>query len=425
MSQTVVSPILKAYADLLDTEHALDQAIETARQEERRATDQQRKQYQQEVSYRQAEMRKADELRIQSESQFVHCGLTIPGVRVSAPSSNEGEAFLQRRAALNRVEVAAREIESLRHEYDFELNRRNERVRRLIVTAVFVGIAALIALLWIVDQIQNAARMASAQATSTAISAQATSTAIPNLLIQMRTYGTSYLKRNVDWSPVVQEFDGVPMVLVPPGCFMMGSEEGDSDERPVHQQCFAEPFWIDQTEVTQGQFADFGGRAARPSAYSGSSRPVESITWFEARDFCALRGARLPTEAEWEYAARGPDAWIYPWGNARDANLVVWNRGNSQGTAPVGSIPAGASWVGALDMAGNVLEWTRSLYRSYPYDAADGREADTGNRTDGYRVMRGGSWSSLNAAFLRATYRGQFNPDISNGNRGFRCVRSA
>ena len=230
--------------------------------------------------------------------------------------------------------------------------------------------------------------------------------------------------RNADWTPIEREFDGVPMVLVPAGCFLMGSDSGDYDERPVHEQCFAAPFWIDKYEVTQAQFRRLGGTQERAPNFPGDDRPVERITWFEARDFCARRGARLPTEAEWEYAARGPDSLVYPWGDTWNASNAVWNRSSSQGTANVGSIPAGASWVGALDMSGNVWEWTSSLYLSYPYDAADGREADTGSSTDVRRVLRGGSWYDYDTDFLRAPFRSWSVPDFGNDYIGFRCARS-
>ena len=221
----------------------------------------------------------------------------------------------------------------------------------------------------------------------------------------------------------VQRFDGVPMVLVPAGCFMMGGTSW-SDEQPVHEQCFDAPFWIDQTEVTQAQFSRFGGQAAYSSQFSGANRPVDSITWFEARDSCARRGARLPTEAEWEYAARGPDSLIYPWGNAWDETRAVWNRKAGHGTAEVGSLTDGASWVGALDMAGNVLEWTSSLYTPYPYDAEDGRERDTGASGDVTRVLRGGSWFNF-AGLPRAADRGAYPPDGTSDFMGFRCARSS
>jgi formylglycine-generating enzyme required for sulfatase activity len=219
---------------------------------------------------------------------------------------------------------------------------------------------------------------------------------------------------------VIREFDGVEMVLVPSGCFMMGSDDGKDYEQPVHEQCFDEPFWIDRYEVTQGDFARLGGEQGRDSRFDGANRPVENITWFEARDFCALRGGRLPTEREWEYAARGPDGLVYPWGYTWDANRVVWD-GNSGGeTASVGSRPDGVSWVGAEDMSGNVWEWVSSVYMDYPYTV---NNEDLSGGSERY-VLRGGSWNSLSPTLLRASDRNWFNPSGDLVNFGFRCARS-
>ncbi len=231
---------------------------------------------------------------------------------------------------------------------------------------------------------------------------------------------------NKQWKPIIQSFGDVEMALVPPGCFMMGSNNGLIDEKPVNKQCFYKPFWIDKYDVTNAQFNQFNGKAGQSSDWTGDSRPRNNITWFEARDFCVLRGARLPTEAEWEYAARGPDNLVYPWGNNWDANKAVFS-GNSGGqTADVGSKPAGASWVGALDMSGNIWQWTSSFYRNYPYDKDDGRESDTDTGGARYpaRVARGGSWTDLNndrEAGLRTTSRYGFGP--GGGWGGFRCAR--
>lgn len=229
---------------------------------------------------------------------------------------------------------------------------------------------------------------------------------------------------NDDWQPFYWIFeDGVEMALVPTGCFMMGLDDGTEREQPAHEQCIDSPFWIDRTEVTQGDFARLGGVQAEPSVHEGADRPVERLTWFNARDFCARRGARLPTERDWEYAARGPSNWIYPWGNEWSPENVVWEENSNGQTAPVGSYLAGASWVGALDMSGNVLEWTSSLDEPYPYDAGDGREADTGDNLDVRRITRSHSYIT-DETFLRASVRLYFEPNLAgSGVLGVRCVR--
>lgn len=220
--------------------------------------------------------------------------------------------------------------------------------------------------------------------------------------------------------PIERTFeDGVTMVLVPAGCFMMGSEDGPSDESPVYEQCFDEPFWIDKYEVTNEQYGSVGCEQWS----SEPDQPRNCISWFDARDYCESRGARLPTEREWEYAARGPDNPVYPWGDTYEAAFVIGaddpTYGNTK-TAPVGSRPEGISWVGALDMSGNVWEWTSSLYWDYRYVETDGREDLTS--TD-VRVLRGGSFF-LSSNFLRAALRDWLDPGDEYGLLGFRCVRS-
>ena len=225
----------------------------------------------------------------------------------------------------------------------------------------------------------------------------------------------NYIEHNEDWTITEQAFNEVVMVQVPPGCFLMGNRLGRRDEQPVHELCFDTPFWIDRTEVTNAQYGS-------PGAFAGDDRPRENLTWFEARDHCAARGARLPTEAEWEYAARGPDSLYYPWGDKFNEELLIYDGNFNNETWPVGSRPDGASWVGALDMSGNVWEWVSSLYRPYPYRADDGREAL--DDPTGARVYRGGLGSYIDYGTSAST-RFHAPPDSRDWFRGFRCVRDA
>lgn len=223
--------------------------------------------------------------------------------------------------------------------------------------------------------------------------------------------------RNADWTPYARDFDGVTMMLVPAGCFMMGSNDGDSDEQPVHEQCFDRPFWIDKTEVANGQFDRFEGYANSPSWGTGVSRPREQISWFEAADFCELRGAHLPTEQEWEYAARGPDGLTYPWGSLFNSSYIVYSGSSGGRTSPVGSKLAGSSWVGALDMSGNVWEWVSSPYRLYPYTTSH----ENRDNTSMLRVLRGGAWDSSQQS-TRSSNRGKIAPFNKSKEYGFRCA---
>ena len=258
--------------------------------------------------------------------------------------------------------------------------------------------------------------------------------AIPESIRLTTTVAGTPVISNTDWTPVEQMFNGVPMMLVPAGCFIMGSDTGNPNEAPAHEQCFDEPFWIDKYEVTNAVFGSEG-------YFTGDQKPRVSVTWLEANDHCDSRNSRLPTEREWEYAARGPNSWIFPWGDEFDASnlnfcdaqceldfrLEDFDDGYAF-VADVGAFPSGQSWVGAQDMAGNVWEWVSSIYIEplgsyiYPYDAEDGREND--DNLDSDRVLRGGGWgnppSSQSSAF-RATHL----TDYSSFSLGFRCARSA
>jgi formylglycine-generating enzyme required for sulfatase activity len=260
--------------------------------------------------------------------------------------------------------------------------------------------------------------------TGTAIAESWTATPTPAALDLARNFSGG----NRDWQPFAAVFEddpaGVEMMLVPVGEFTMGSEDGADDEKPSHPQIFDVPFWIDRTEVTRAMYAQCvaAGECTTTPENDYSTRdtqPINRVTWFQARDYCAWRGARLPTEAEWEYAARGPDNWGYPWGNEFVAENVVYGSNSGNVTADVGSKANGASWVGALDMSGNVWEWVSSLYLDYSYDSSHESNEDD-NRT---RVLRGGSFNDY-VPSLRAAYRNDWDPDFVSDFIGFRCARS-
>jgi formylglycine-generating enzyme required for sulfatase activity len=227
----------------------------------------------------------------------------------------------------------------------------------------------------------------------------------------------------------VRPADGMVMVYVPGGTFPMGSTGDDPDavpdEVPPHLVTL-EGFWIDQTEVTNAQYVQFlnehgnsGPQAGRmielDQGYTQISRvgdgfettdaslawPVVMVSWHGAVAYCEWAGGRLPTEAEWEYAARGPEGNLYPWGSA-PPTCALANYGDCNRAATrVGSRPAGASWCGALDMAGNVWEWVADWFGPY---TGRPRENPTGPVTGDVPVLRGGGWHSPRWE-LRAAYR--------------------
>jgi len=219
--------------------------------------------------------------------------------------------------------------------------------------------------------------------------------------------------------------DEVEMVSVPAGQFTIGSDGpgADDNEKPA-SKVFVGAFLIDKFEVTNTRYLRCveAGACTRPigRGYDDPTKanlPVTIISWAQAAAYCRWAGKRLPTEAEWERAARGSDGRHYPWGNSFEANRA--NVGYTAGTTPVGSFPKGASPYGAMDMAGNVWEWTSSLYKPYPYDPNDGRE-DPNAR--GSRVERGGSWyhPPWQARTTRRTAAGHIYRRISD--LGFRCA---
>jgi formylglycine-generating enzyme required for sulfatase activity len=263
----------------------------------------------------------------------------------------------------------------------------------------------------------------------------------------------------------IRPADGMTMLLVLGGTFSMGSTDAEIEDalarcREAYRYCnldfygreapqhtvSLDSFWIDQTEVTNAQFrrcAEAGVCEAptictegEPTYGDGSKadHPVVCVDWHDAQTFCEWAGARLPTEAEWEYAARGPDGSLYPWGNERggpwqnfcDASCgEAWADGAMDDghakTSPVDNYPEGASWCGALDMAGNSYEWVADWMDSY---TSEPQMNPTGSPTGRERVLRSSSWVSFWDRARGAT-RDFVDPSSRYDHIGFRCAGDA
>jgi formylglycine-generating enzyme required for sulfatase activity len=240
-------------------------------------------------------------------------------------------------------------------------------------------------------------------------------------------------------SLVIVGNDGAEMVLVPAGEFSMGSEENEN-EKPRHQ-VYLDTFYIDKYEVTNARFQQFaqttgyrtqaerGGDSTTWRAPQGAGsrlagleqHPVVYVSQADAKAYCAWAEKRLPTEAEWEKAARGTDGRTYPWGHQFDSTKVNFENKN-KGTVPVGSYEGGKSPYGAYDMAGNVWEWVADWYDENYYKNSPARNPQ--GPTSGDRVVgRGGGWNNA-AVGMRASYRSWPTPTTRNDITGFRCAKT-
>ena len=236
-------------------------------------------------------------------------------------------------------------------------------------------------------------------------------------------------------SPELRVHPEVPMIMIPEGAFRMGADGTDAleDEKPQHE-VWLNRFEMDRTEVTTGHYAEFLASATHPAPWQWESvdlsqhddRPVIGVSWFDAEAYCRWRGKRLPTEAEWEKAARGTDGRLFPWGNQNPrealANFGLGARFSySQVLAPVERYEQGRSPYGLSQMAGNVGEWVADWYGSAYYETGS-RRNPSGPEVGSFRVVRGGSWSDL-PKYLLTYGRFKLPPETRNSYTGFRCAR--
>ena len=266
----------------------------------------------------------------------------------------------------------------------------------------------------------------------------------PNFIITptQRTITIPPSIANVDFTGTSTFFDITEEVFIPAGTLQMGCEYPlelcSNNERPLHT-VYLDAYYIDKYEVTNARYKACvdAGRCGSPGESSSYSRPsyydnptyanypfINNVSWHLANEFCTWAGKRLPTEAEWEKAARGSsDTRKYPWGNTEPDSTLLnydWNIGD---TTEVGSYPAGASPYGVMDMAGNVWEWVNDWYQPNYYSVSPGSNPQGPDAGD-YRVLRGGAWDQRPAFRFRSAFRYGIHPEITYSGYGFRCVRS-
>jgi formylglycine-generating enzyme required for sulfatase activity len=219
------------------------------------------------------------------------------------------------------------------------------------------------------------------------------------------------------------------MVLVPAGEFWMGSDEYLESERPRHR-VYLDAFHIDKFAVTNALYERFMRATNRRPPFSWKNskleldepqQPVVAVSWHDADAYCKWAGKRLPTDAEWEKAARGTDGRKYPWGDQWDPSRANSIERKLYKPAPVGAYPRGASPYGAMDMAGNVWQWVADWYDKDYYHRSPARNP-TGPEAGQEKVLRGGSWDD-NSIDLRAANRFHRLPGSYVAKVGFRCAR--
>jgi len=234
--------------------------------------------------------------------------------------------------------------------------------------------------------------------------------------------------------------DGAVYVWVPPGEFMMGtagvhaagfwvrvfgSTDGYADERPAHRVRITQGFWLAKHPVTNRIYYEHcvaKGRVFPKESHQGDDHPVVCVTWDNAAAYCGEYRLSLPTEAEWEYAARGSEGTVYPWGNEWDKRKCcsAENTGPGGQTYPVGSFSTGASWCGAHDLAGNVWEWCADWWDDGYYEKSPNTEPK-GPQTGQFRVVRGGGWYGV-TSLCRSAARYRHAPPVRFANYGLRPV---
>ncbi len=262
------------------------------------------------------------------------------------------------------------------------------------------------------------------------------------VFIFLTVFGTFLLNGNGIWHSEAADTRKVELILVPAGTFTMGSHRRAADEKPAHK-VYLDAYYIGKYEVTNAEYHEFwlenGSAKNTPEDFTHlphigewparaqqlPNYPVVGLSWHAAQAYAKWKGMRLPTEAEWEKAARGYTDRTWPWGNAIEphANTDADNDGYQNQLAPVGRFPAGKSYYGAMDMAGNVWEWTADWYSDVYYFQSP-KQNPKGPDVGSWRVIRGGSWIDT-LTRCSTTFRFYLYPSLKNSFVGFRLAKTA
>lgn len=220
------------------------------------------------------------------------------------------------------------------------------------------------------------------------------------------------------------EASNAPMVVVPAGEFLMGANDARPDEKP-QRRVFLKAFSIDKFPVTNQQFQKLGMKPANDygKQFSGPGQPVVGVTWNQAKEFCEKVGKRLPTEAEWEKAARGTDGRKYPWGNSWDLNKLITGINSGGKPHPIQrDYKKHGTPFGAVDMVGNVTEWVADWYGETYYQKSP-TQNPKGPASGEKKVARGGNWKFSYDGLFRVSARARSEPATSFNYVGFRCAK--
>ncbi len=252
----------------------------------------------------------------------------------------------------------------------------------------------------------------------------------PDFIRDLISKGWDVKKNGNDSLEAFYKVYDITMIYIPPGKFMMGANNGDAEEKPSHEVDL-DGYWIGKYEVTFNQYDRYcdetGKKKPDDLGWGRDKRPVIYVSWDDAVAYCEWLSQKigltfkLPTEAQWEKAARGPGGLVYPWGNDFDKNKCNSYEGGLNKTMPVGTYPLGKSPYGCMDMAGNVWEWCSDWYDKDYYKNSPAKNP-LGPLKGTSRVLRGGSWSDL-SGYLRCAARCLVNPWSNWNLLGFRVVR--